>query len=155
MKRTIGIVIAIGLLLLLGCARGAPTEGTLATTVDDVVGIWRGPCPQDWGWKTELYIEFKTDGTFRIASAADTLEGQPDGEGEFWFEGTQLNWKDIAAPVYGIEIGDSWRDCAISNPTAIYEVQLLPNDNLNFAYIQDKCTWRTRILTEIEWEPLR
>ena len=156
MKKTIGIVIGIGLALLLGCARGAPTEATLATSVDDVVGVWRGTPPLSWGRRDELYIEFKTDGTFRISTAADTLEDQPDGEGEFWFEGTQFHWKDITGAVYGISLNRySWRECAISNPTAIYEVMLLPNGYLKFARIQDKCSWRTQILTEMGWEPVR
>jgi len=156
MKRTIGIVIGIGLLLLLGCVACAPTEATLATTVDDIVGIWWGRHPRHRWWRGDLYIEFKTDGTFRIAAGADTLEDHPDGEGEFWFEGTQFHWKDITGAVYGISLNRySWRECAISNPTAIYEVMLLPNGYLKFARIQDKCSWRTQILTEMGWEPVR
>jgi len=54
MKRTIGTVIGMALLLLLGCARQAPTEATLATTVEDVVGLWHGTALDQ-----VIYIEFK------------------------------------------------------------------------------------------------
>lgn len=151
MKKTIGTVIGIGLVLLLGCAAPTPSGPTLASKIEDLVGVWH---------RTELaavevYIEFKEDGTCRFATVPDSeLELHPLMGGEFWFEGTQLHWKVFDA------VG-TWRAClAEDRQVGIYQVELLPNGNLKFVKIEDKCGDRFWVLVEkfkkpTEWEPLR
>ena len=160
MKRIIGIVIGIGLLLLLGCARGAPAGATLATSVDDVVGVWHSTWRFGMINFIEVYIQFKRDGTFSLAFG-DRVEDQPDGEGEFSFEGTRFYWKDIVAStksdhwwVKG-KAGRTWSECLVSNPIGIYEIQLLANGNLKLAEIEDECGVRCILLNNTEWEPVR
>ena len=160
MKKRIATVIGIGLLLLLGCARGAPAGATLATTVDDVVGVWHTTYHlgvRNWH---EIYIQFKRDGTFGLAFG-DRVEDNPDGEGEFSFEGTRFYWKDIIASTktdYWLvkgKAGRTWSECQVSNPIGIYEIQILANGNLKFAEIEDECGVRCIILNNSEWEPVR
>lgn len=152
MKRTIAIVIGIGLLLLLGCAACAPSGPTLASKIEDLVGVWHRT--ELWYRAAEVYIEFKEDGTYHIASAPEELESHPLNEGEVWFEGAQLYWKDVDA------VG-GWRVClGRDREIGIYEVQLVANGNLKFVNVEDKCGGRVGVLVEwfkkpTEWEPVR
>jgi hypothetical protein len=145
MKTVIAVVIAIGLLLLSGCATGAP-ERPLATSVDDVVGTWHktGSVYAFIG-----YIQFNADGTTRLGAASDGVEVLAKVEGEFWFEGTELLWKDVSATAPAYEY------CMQpGRETGRYEVQLLENGNLKAVMIEGLCPSRVACLTGAEWEPV-
>lgn len=159
MKRIIATMIGIGLLLLLGCASRAPAEATLATTVEDVAGIWHRT-EQRWvttygQFSGDSYIQFKEDGTFGFAMMApDRVEDDPKVEAEFWVEGTQLHYRLTAER----QVSEDPRLCIDRFPTAIYQVQLLENGNLKFVQVEhDGCDWRRDLLTYggTEWEPVR
>lgn len=137
MKKTIGTVIGIGLVLLLGCAAPTPAPtptpeptptAAPITTVEELLGIWkRGP--------VGYYLQFKGDGTYRAASSPELLEDHPYYEGEFWFEGGQLFLKDTASRI-------SWQDC-VGLPAGSYEVQGAVKDYLTFVAIDDPCEDRS------------
>ena len=137
MKKIIGTVIGIGLLLLLGCAAPTPAPtptpeptptAAPITTVEELVGVWRRVGGRH-------YIQFKEDGTYRAARSAEALEDHPVYEGEFWFEGGQLFLKDIA----GITL---W-DLCVGLPAGSYEVQGAVKDYLTFAAIDEPCEFRS------------
>jgi hypothetical protein len=131
---------AIILLLLTSCAAFAPSP-TLATDINDIVGIWQSA----GGGGAEVFYQFEQDGTYRVArGVVENLEDQTYVTGEFWFEGMQLHLKQTTATVP--------QDDVCATAIAIYEVQLLENGNLNFVVIEDACTQQVRIL-QGEWEP--
>jgi hypothetical protein len=149
MKKIIATLIAIGLLLLAGCAPSAPpptatpvptpTSVTIPESAEGLIGIWRGTPPVPH--VGQFYWQFKEDGTYRVATgAADRLENDPKVEGEFWFEGKQLFIKDIA--------GDPPWDVCIRPKQIIgkYEVQMLANGNLKLVKIEDECSGRANDL---------
>ena len=134
MKRTKATGIAVALLLLTGSVTRAQ-EPALATNLKDVVGIWRtvvSPAPR------EHFLQFKEDGTYRIAHAPEELEllRVPGHVGEFWFEGTQLFIKRTENDVPG--------NAVCIGLTGIYEVELLANGNLRFVEVEDECDGQTR-----------
>ena len=148
MKKIIATLIAIGLLLLAACAPSAPPTATPVPTptpmpvpesAEGLIGIWHQTPPNPH--VGEIYLQFKEDGTYRVATgAADRLENHQKVEGEFWFEGKQLFVKDIA--------GDPpWDECI--RPKQIigkYEVQVLANGNLKLVKIEDECSGRVEVL---------
>ncbi len=132
MKRTKATGIAVALLLLTGSATRAQ-ESALETNLTDVVGIWRtvvSPAPR------EHFLQFKEDGTYRIAHAPEELEYVPGHVGEFSFEGTQLFIKRTENDVPG--------NAVCIGLTGIYEVELLANGNLRFVEIEDECSAQAR-----------
>ena len=144
MKKTIGIVIGIGLLLLSSCAAPTPAPTPTAvptptaasiTTVEELVGVWRRVAGR-------LYIQFKGDGTYRVAAAAEALEEHPSIEGEFWFEGGQLFLKDIAGRIPGA-------DSCVGLRAGSYEVQGAVKDYLTFAAIDEPCEFRSGGFTTV------
>ena len=131
MKRTKATGIAVALLLLTGSATRAQ-EPALATNLADVVGIWHtvvSPAPR------EHFLQFKGDGTYRIAHAPEELEHVPGHVGEFWIEGTQLFIKRTE---------NFGPDAVCIGQTGIYEVELLANGNLRFVEVEDECNGRNR-----------
>jgi hypothetical protein len=69
-------------------ATPAPVE-VIATKVEDLVGIWTTR------FKGEAaYLQYRADGTFRIAYTVADLVSKPAVSGTFWFEGTLFNTKD-------------------------------------------------------------
>jgi len=145
MKRMIAPLIGIGLLLLSGCATGAPEE-PLATEVDDIVGTWHKTSSV---YAFMGYIQFNADGTSRLGAAFDGVEVLAKVEGEFWFEGTELFWKDVSATA------PAYEHCMQpGKETGRYEVQLLSNGNLNVIMLEDACPSRVACFTGAEWEPV-
>ena len=63
-----------------------PAPKVAASTVEDVVGVWRAP-----GEGGVMILEFKMDGTF---TAKDT-GGREYDSGKFWFEGTHLIFDSV------------------------------------------------------------
>ncbi len=151
MKRTKATGIAVALLLLTGSAIRAQ-EPAFATNLKDVVGSWRtvvSPAPR------EHFLQFKEDGTYRIAHAPEELEHVPGHVGEFWFEGTQLFIKRTASGECEKWIQDP--DTGRMNPvpqTGAYEVQLLASGNLRFIEVEDGCFSRNHFRAE-EYEAAR
>ena len=148
MKNIIATLIAIGLLLLSGCAPSAPpptatpvptpTSVPTPESAEDLIGIWhQTPRNPHVG---EVYLQFKEDGTYRVATGwADRLENDPNVEGEFWFEGKQLFVKDIAG-------SPPWDECIRKQIIGKYKVQVLANGNLKLVKIEDECSGRVQVL---------
>ena len=141
-------LMALGLLLLTGCATLAPSptatpaptetpEPRMATGSEDIVGIW-------FNLVVPLYSQFNPDGTSQQAFTLDNLQDQPDVIAEFSFEGTQLLIRELEySSVFQCE-----------NPVGIYEVQLLENGNLRFTIMEDDCPLRRDGLRGVH-EPVR
>jgi hypothetical protein len=141
MKRIIAVLIGIGLLLLSGCATGAPEE-PLATEVDDIDGTWHKTSSV---YAFMGYIQFKPDGTGRLGAAFDGVEVLAKVEGEYWFEGTQLFWKAASAE-------PNYEHCLQpGKETGKYNIEILPNGNLKFEMVEDGCPSRVAAFTG-EWE---
>jgi hypothetical protein len=100
MLKKISFALSIALLVLTACAPTQPASTVtqppptatsapkvLASTVEDVVGVWRAP-----GEGGVMILEFKMDGTF---SAKDT-GGREYDSGKFWFEDTHLIFDSVA-----------------------------------------------------------
>lgn len=146
MKKIIGTMIGIGLLLLSSCAvpTPAPTPTPTSppptptavpiTTVEELLGIWQRGA-------TQYYLQFKGDGIYRAARSPEALEDAPWFEGEFWFEGGQLLLKDTASIV-------GWQDC-VGLPAGAFEVQGAVEDYLTFVAIDDPCEDRSEGLPNL------
>lgn len=137
MKATIISFIALGLLLLSGCATlapsptatPAPTETpvpVLATRHDDIIGIW-----QLGSGDHAVFFQFDEDGTFRTAQRVVTnLQDSPQQLGEFTIEGGLLTLANSVESPY----------CAGQN--GIYEAQLREQGQISFIQQDDPCTFR-------------
>ena len=143
MKRIIGTIVAIGLLLLSSCAAPTPAPeptptAAPITTVEELVGVWRR-------WATEHYFQFKGDGTYRTAASTEGLEDYPWVEGEFWFEGGQLFLKDTACR---FELAD-----CVGLPAGSYEVQGAVKGYLTFVAVDEPCEYRdsTFVTKPLKW----
>lgn len=100
MLKKISFALSIALFVLTACAptqpastvtqpppTATPAPKVAASTVEDVVGVWRAP-----GEGGVMILEFKMDGTF---TAKDT-GGREYDSGKFWFEGTHLIFDSVA-----------------------------------------------------------
>jgi hypothetical protein len=125
MKNTLAGLVAIGLLLLVGCGSSAPKPGPV-TEAKDIVGTWMAP---------SSIIKYDEDGTFRLADSREGLRHEVLCEvGEFWFEDGQ----------YFTTITKASERTECLGMTGVYEVQLLENGNLQFSVAEDECTIRNR-----------
>lgn len=137
MKKTITMLMVLGLLLLSGCATLAPSPTTtpaptetpvpvLATSADDIIGIWQlgiGPLA--------LFFQFDEDGTYRVAQRVVTnLQDSPTNLGQFTLEGGLLTFIT----------SDESPLCAGKNGT--YEVHLLEQGRIGFSLVEDECIIR-------------
>ncbi len=100
MLKKISFALSIALFVLTACAptqpastvtqpppTATPAPRVPASTVEDVVGVWRAP-----GEGGVMILEFKMDGTF---TAKDT-GGREYDSGKFWLEGTHLIFDSVA-----------------------------------------------------------
>ena len=153
MNKTITAFMALGLLLLAGCATLAPTPTAtpapsptatpappptatpaptetpvppLATSVDDVIGSWQ------WGTGgTILFFQFDEDGTYRQASRDVTnLQDNPQQLGQFMFEEGLLT----------LVSSDESPLCAGQSGT--YEVRVLEQGQIGLFVREDECSLR-------------
>jgi hypothetical protein len=108
------------------------------SSVEGLVGIWhQTPTNPFLG---ELYIQYKEDGTYRVAAgAADRLESHPLIEGEYWFEGGQLFDKSIT----GIS---PWDECVGPEQVGKYDVLLFSTGNIKLVKVEDECSGRVQVL---------
>lgn len=149
MKKTILAFMALGLLLLAGCATPespptatpAPTETPvppLATNADDVIGLWSfgsGPRAQ--------FFQFDEEGTFVMARGVVTnLEDSPLYFGQFLFEGGLLTF---------VTSDDS---AGCSGTSGTYEVRLLEQGRLALILVEDDCSLRAGERYSQGWVPL-
>ena len=133
MRNTLAALVAVGLLLLVGCGSNAPGPGPV-TEARHIVGLYR---------VGHIFVEYDEDGTVRYAESRLTMrEEKLTDVGEFWFEDGQYFQKLTGFYKMG--------DC--QGITGIYEVQLLENGNLRFSVVEDECTQRADLLA-IEHEP--
>jgi len=113
-------------------ATPAPTP-VLATKAEDILGTWVGTGAD------ALYQQFNANGTVNTARSRENVAAKPDSRSTFRFEGTHLILTEVEAT--GLPPCDA--------KTAIYEVQLLPNGNMRFVAVDDKCSPRKRSTGQI------
>ena len=137
MKAFLKVLVFIAAVLLVpACGPGATPTPTptpaptpvLAAKADDIVGTWVGIGAD------ALYERFNADGTLQVAKSLKNLADKPDARMTFRFEGTRLILTEVEA--IGLPSCDA--------KTAVYEVQLLPDGNMKFVAIDDKCSPRKR-----------
>ena len=137
MKKSITTFMALGLLLMSGCATLAPSptataEPTetpmpvLATSINDVIGIW-----QLGSGNFALFFQFDEDGTYRVAQRIVTnLQDNPTQMGQFTLnEGLLTLVTSEESPL-----------CA--GQSGIYEVRLPEQGRIDFFLQEDPCTLR-------------
>jgi hypothetical protein len=122
-------------------ATPAPTatpQPVLATRIEDIVGTWQGI-----GFDG-LFQRFNPDGTLQVGL---TLEGtgKPDALLDVRVEGTHFVLTEVQST--------SLSPCGTNFKTGTYEVQLLPNGNIQFNVIEDLCGHRRRSMT-LEHKPV-
>jgi len=130
---------ALELLLLSGCATRAPSPTetpapsetpvpALATSAEDVIGIWQ---EGDRFSSYSNFLQFGEDGTYRVGSGTLTnLEDGPQELGQFTLEGGLVTF--VAS--------DESPLCAGQSGT--YEVRLLEQGRLGFSLREDACSYR-------------
>lgn len=79
--KSLGIIVGIICLMLFGVACG-DTDGI---TTKDITGTWRALEPSS-------YVQFYSDGTYRIAYSIKEFEENPIEQGQFIVEGTWLTY---------------------------------------------------------------
>jgi hypothetical protein len=132
MKRVKLLSVLVILGVLAACGPSAPASGeVVADKVEDMVGIWACSATAE-GW----YVQFRADGTLRVADKIERLEYSPWFVGEFWFEGTVFNETDTACDDKGT-----------------YEVRLVreggETDALSWKVIEDDCPARVSCYGEL------
>jgi hypothetical protein len=144
-------LIMIGCLFALSACGGSAPSGQAVTKAEDVAGIWHRT--QDWrGIRggQQLYIRLTLDGTMALSPVPDKWS-QPVASYEFGFEGSQFSLEET----HGRRLFGERDSCLDQGyPTAMYEIRLLSNGNLQFAQAQDQCVDRRQILADVEWEPV-
>jgi hypothetical protein len=102
-RKTIRTLVIPILLLSLVAACAAPLAPTatstpqptatpveiIASKVEDLVGVWKSR----FGGEV-AYMQYRADGTFKLARTVADLESNPIVSGTFWFEGTVFNTFD-------------------------------------------------------------
>lgn len=123
-------------------------EANLATGAEDIAGMWTRDLE---GSVTSFY--FKNDGTFSLSPTTDPeqLENSPGLIGEYWFDDSHLNLKDVEQ-FRALSIG-------MCPDVGIYEVIMLETGNLLFRVIDDECAARVDIFVgpgfiDLEFKPL-
>lgn len=152
MKRS--VLIGSMLLFLLVACGGASGETTdadedLATSPEDIVGMWTRALE---GSATSYY--FKDDGTFNLHFSTDPelLENSPHLVGDYWFDGSQLNVRDVEQ--------FRFTTTGMCDGVGVYEVIMLETGNLLFRVVEDECAGRVDNLVgpglvDLEFRPLR
>ena len=137
MKKTITSFMALGVLILSGCATlapsptatPAPTETSvpvLAKSAADIIGIW-----QLGSGDLAVFFQFNEDGTYRTAQRVVTnLRDSPQQLGQFTLEGGLLT----------LATSDESPLCA--GQTGTYEVRLLEQGRISFFLREDQCNLR-------------
>ena len=135
MRNTVAALVAIGLILLVGC--GAAESGPrLVTEAKDILGTWERVDSEGYGMG---YVKFREDGTARYALNTSSLE---DVGGlnvaavtdEFWFD-DGLFHRRIIKDNYGLS-----EVCKTAIGT--YEVHRLEDGSLVFTLVEDECEFR-------------
>ena len=144
-------LMALGLLLLSGCttlapsptATPAPTETpapALATSADDVIGIWQAIGSYAG---SSLFFQFDEDRTLRTAQrVVANLEDSPQMLGRFMLEGGLMT----------LVASDESPLCA--GQSGAYEVRLLEQGRLGFSLREDQCGLRAHVWDGAIVEPL-
>lgn len=129
-------LLAVGMLALGGCASQSSEPG-MATSSEDVVGMWRAAHGQ-------AYIEFTEDGQLRTDRFGmyGSLEGEPNRTNEVWFEGEQSFVKELST--HGV--------ASCEGVVGVYEIALLADGNINFNLVEDDCEERVEILMTDPYE---
>jgi len=147
----IAYLMMIGCLLALSACGGTGPSGEAATKAEDVAGIWgRTEVWRGIRGGQQLYIQLNLDGTMALSPVPDKWS-QPIASYEFAFEGSRFSLEQT----HGRQMYGERESCLDQGyPTAVYEIQLLSNGNLQFAKPQDRCSDRRQILADEHWEPI-
>jgi hypothetical protein len=143
-ERAKGLVAVLVLLHATACAPAAtptptpmpatPTpEPVWATSAEDIQGTWLGQA------RDAVYQRFAAGGVHTVAVALEDLDATPDVEGTYQFEGTTLTMTLVGAT--GLP--------ACEPKSATYRVQLLPDGNIRFAVLEDRCAHRRRSTAQL------
>jgi len=110
------------------------TLPTASITTEDLVGVWKQP-------NHRYYMQFKQDGTYRVASAIENLEPQPRFFGRFQLEGTLLSFitSDESRK------GKSLNECPTQ--TGHYYLKLTEEGQLQLTLHEDPCFGRRLTIT--------
>lgn len=135
MKRTIIYLVILAAMLLSGCGSTSPET---VTEIDEIVGTWKSIPPA-------LAIRIMPDGTVQAGVTVGKIEENAANEIATWesifsFEAGQLN------------IGN-FVDCHDS--IGSYDVQLLPNGNMQFTVVEDDCIIRVSAFMGQRVEPTK
>jgi hypothetical protein len=134
MKKSVGVLVAIGLLLLAACASSKPAN--------KMVGLWRRESQYD-----NQFWRFDEDGTYLIADTVDNLDDAPWLEGEYWLEGDRLFLKDTAAGL------NTWTRCV--GITTTYEIEWPSEKRFDLGAVHDPCWQRNNYFSEetfVSWK---
>lgn len=108
------------------------TDFDLVTDTASLEGLWE-PVPPAKVWR-----EYRQDGSFRAAESRDALTDAPSVIGMYWFEGSLLFFKEIAAdPGWG---------CG-EELVGQYQVQRLESGEIKFVKFKDECSERVTTLS--------
>jgi hypothetical protein len=135
MKRTNIYLVILAAMLLSGCGS---TSAETVTEIDEIVGTWKSNPPA-------LAIRIMPDGTVQAGVTVGKIEENAANEITTWdsifsFEAGQLNIANFV-------------DCHDS--VGSYDVQLLPNGNMQFTIVEDDCIIRVSAFMGQRAEPTK
>ena len=135
MRNTLAALVAIGLLLLVGCGR-AESGPRLITEAKDILGTYEAV---DSDGYFISYVEFREDGTLRAAPQIESLEDRGGTNiawltEEFWFDDGLLHRRIIDSYF-------SFRELC-NTAIGVYEVHLLEDGSFTTTLVEDECQGR-------------
>ena len=108
-------------------------EPVWATAAEEIQGTWLGQA------RDAVYQRFAAGRVHTVALTLEDLDATPDAEGTFQFEGTTVTLTFVKAS--GLP--------ACEPKSATYRVQLLPDGNIRFAVLEDRCAPRRRSTAQL------
>jgi hypothetical protein len=139
MNRAYALLLTIALMVMVSACARAPAAPVLVTDVSGLHGIWE-PIPP-----ANLWREYRTDGTFRMAETQDGLEG-PLVTGEYWFQQTILHFREVS--------GEPEWACG-ADDIGQYEVQMLEGGRIRYVVVEDECDGRAAMLPSGEYKKVQ
>ena len=130
-------LVAIGLILLVGCVACAPKGPPRITEAKDILGTWEGVDSEGYSvW----HVKFREDGTARYSDNMASLE---DVGGiniaawteEFWFDDGLYHGRIIKQTYSGLSE-------VCKTAIGVYEVHLLEDGSLAPTVVEDECQIR-------------
>ena len=156
MKGRITLLLLVSIALLCGCAlleppkqlsplSGVTPPSAVVTNEEEILGIWKQVLPQGFDDLRVGFIQFKEDGTYRVATGVVTnLEDTPQVQGRY----------EVGSGVMVLVPSDESALC--SGKTGTYDVQWTAEGYLEFSPREDPCSWQaTYLLLNEVYEHIR